>query len=70
MLFGYSSVGLYGRVQFMPGGDSELVPPDTIPNSEVKRLCADDSVGYPCESRTLPGSQSIEECCSFRAALL
>jgi hypothetical protein len=31
----------------MPGGHSELVPPDPIPNSEVKRLSADDSVGVP-----------------------
>ena len=30
-----------------PGGNSELVPPDPIPNSEVKRLSADDSVGSP-----------------------
>ena len=31
---------------------SELDPPDPIPNSEVKRFNADDSVGYPCESRS------------------
>ena len=31
----------------MPGGHSELVPPDPIPNSEVKRFSADDSVGVP-----------------------
>jgi hypothetical protein len=31
----------------MPGGHSELAPPDPIPNSEVKRLSADDSVGVP-----------------------
>jgi hypothetical protein len=29
------------------GGDSELVPPDSISNSEVKRFSADDSVGFP-----------------------
>jgi hypothetical protein len=29
----------------LSGGHSELEPPDPIPNSEVKRLCADDSVG-------------------------
>ena len=35
----------FGRVlSFLPGGNSELEPPDTIPNSEVKRLSADDSV--------------------------
>ena len=30
-----------------PGGHSELEPPDPIPNSEVKRFSADDSVGLP-----------------------
>ncbi len=40
----------------LSGGHSELEPPDPIPNSEVKRLSAHDSVGLaPCESRTLPG---------------
>jgi hypothetical protein len=28
----------------MPGGDSVVVPPDPMPNSEVKRTRADDSV--------------------------
>ena len=31
----------------LSGGNRELVPPDPIPNSEVKRLIADDSVGLP-----------------------
>ena len=31
----------------LPGGHSERVPPDPIPNSEVKTLSADDSVGFP-----------------------
>ncbi len=31
----------------MLGGDSEREPPDTIPNSVVKTLSADDSVGFP-----------------------
>ena len=30
-----------------PGGNSELAPPDPIPNSEVKRFSADGSVGSP-----------------------
>ena len=30
-----------------PGGDRAVVPPDPIPNSEVKRRCADGSVGFP-----------------------
>ncbi len=31
----------------MLGDDSHLDPPDSISNSEVKRMCADDSVGSP-----------------------
>ncbi len=31
----------------MPGGHSEWEPPDLIPNSEVKTLSADGSVGSP-----------------------
>ena len=31
----------------LPGGYSEWEPPDPIPNSEVKTLSADDSVGSP-----------------------
>ena len=31
----------------MLGDHSELEPPDPIPNSEVKRLSADGSVGLP-----------------------
>ena len=31
----------------LPGGHSEWEPPDSIPNSEVKTLSADDSVGPP-----------------------
>ena len=39
-------------VHFVPqtgllGNNSVLDPPDPIPNSEVKRNCADDSVGSP-----------------------
>jgi hypothetical protein len=30
-----------------PGGHRALEPPDPIPNSEVKRCIADDSVGLP-----------------------
>ncbi len=39
----------------LPGGNSKREPPDPIPNSEVKLLSADDSVVFPCESRSLPG---------------
>ncbi len=31
----------------MPGDLGEREPPDPIPNSEVKLLSADDSVGFP-----------------------
>ena len=31
----------------MPGGLSDTVPPDPIPNSEVKRISGDGSVGFP-----------------------
>ena len=30
-----------------PGSHSDTVPPDSIPNSEVKRISADGSVGLP-----------------------
>src|ERR1700712_3630077 len=36
---------------------SELEPPLPIPNRAVKRLSADDSADYPCESRTSSGTQ-------------
>ena len=64
----------------LPGGHSEWEPPDPIPNSEVKPLSADDSVGLPCESRTLPGflpkspasicSQGFFSCCSCPLSLI
>ena len=31
----------------MLGDNSAVVPPDSMPNSEVKRSCADGSVGLP-----------------------
>ena len=36
-----------GRATSLPGGYSEWVPPESIPNSEVKTLSADDSAGLP-----------------------
>ena len=40
----------------LSGDHSEWEPPDSIPNSEVKTLSADDSVNFrSCESRSLPG---------------
>ena len=38
-----SSAQHYG----LPDDNSEWVPPDSIPNSEVKLLSADGSVGVP-----------------------
>src|SRR5436309_2536127 len=40
----------------MPGDHSKLEPLLPIPNRTVKRLRADDSADYPCESRSSPGS--------------
>ena len=31
----------------MSGDNSDTVPPDPIPNSEVKRISGDGSVGFP-----------------------
>ena len=39
----------------LPGDNSCVEPPDPIPNSEVKRTCADGSVHLACESRSSPG---------------
>ena len=39
-----------------PGDFSEVVPPVPIPNTEVKRLSADDTEGVtPWENMSLPG---------------
>src|SRR5690554_1256220 len=39
----------------LPGDNSCVEPPDSIPNSEVKRARADGSVHLACESRSSPG---------------
>ncbi len=36
-----------GNGKNLPGGESAVVPPDPMPNSEVKRRSADGSVGSP-----------------------
>jgi hypothetical protein len=33
--------------QFLSGGHSDAAPPDPIPNSEVKRISGDGSLGSP-----------------------
>ena len=38
--------------QALSSDNSRVEPPDPIPNSEVKRSCADGSVALPCESRS------------------
>lgn len=35
------------NIKDFPDGQSAVVPPDSIPNSEVKRSDADGSVGIP-----------------------
>ena len=37
---------------FYADDNSKMEPPDSFPNSEVKRLSADGSVVCPCESRS------------------
>ena len=34
-------------VPFLSSDNSDMAPPDPIPNSEVKRVSADGSVGVP-----------------------
>src|SRR5437879_11859454 len=42
----------------LPGGQSEREPPDPIPNSEVKTLCADGSV--PCRHARVGHCQALK----------
>ncbi|WP_275557267.1 hypothetical protein, partial [Pseudoalteromonas sp. J010] len=45
-------------------------PPDPMPNSEVKQNSVDDSVGFPCESRTSSGPYKrnpLQQCDGFFA---
>ena len=47
----------------MPGGNSNVVPPESIPNSEVKHVSVDGSVGSPhvrVEHRQAPNSKNKE----------
>lgn len=44
---------------FLFGGHSVLDPPLPIPNRDVKRDSADDSVDYPCESRSPPDTLPV-----------
>ena len=54
-----------GMKQNLPGGNSAVVPPDPMPNSEVKRRSADGSVGSPhvrvgnCQASNLVVSRCI-----------
>jgi hypothetical protein len=53
----------------LPGGNSEREPPDPIPNSEVKTLCADGSVGSPHvrvgHRQALDSKAAARECRGF-----
>ena len=42
-----SEEGLAKRREGLSDDNSELAPPDTMPNSEVKQFSADGSVGFP-----------------------
>ena len=42
-----TSIGMSSDLKNLPGGSSAVVPPDPMPNSEVKRRSADGSVGSP-----------------------
>ncbi len=37
----------FSELKNLPGGHSVVDPPESMPNSEVKRNCADGSVGFP-----------------------
>ena len=46
----------------LPGGSSEAAPPVPIPNTEVKRLSADDTaLAKVWENRSLPGGFSFTQ---------
>ena len=53
MIFEFQVVNSYclfansSNIKVLPDEDSECEPPDPIPNSEVKPLSADGSVGLP-----------------------
>ena len=34
-------------IQFLSGDNSDVAPPDPIPNSEVKHISGDGSLGFP-----------------------
>ncbi len=48
---------------------SELEPRLPIPNRTVKRLSADDSADYPCESRTSSGTYKTRKPVLFEIGL-
>ena len=48
------------EIRLTPDNHSEVEPPLPIPNRVVKRLSADDSADYLCESRTLSGTHKSQ----------
>ena len=54
--------------QALSSDNSRVEPPDPIPNSEVKRSCADGSVALPCESRSsldIYTKNPVQKCAGF-----
>ena len=51
-------------IPVMLGGHSELDPPLPISNRAVKRFCANDSILFVCESRSLPSFYLENPCYS------
>ena len=52
----------------MPDGNSDVVPPESIPNSEVKRVSGDGSVGSPHVRVAHRQAPNYEEARSFERA--
>ena len=52
----------------LPDGNSDVVPPDPIPNSEVKRVSGDGSVGFPHVRVAHRQAPNLKEARSFERA--
>ena len=47
MLLRRPQIKFGAKTKFLPDGNSDTVPPDSISNSEVKRISGNGSVGFP-----------------------
>src|SRR6187455_806454 len=56
--------------QFLPGDKSKLVPPDPIPNSEVKQFSANDSVGLSMQKSVIARRLFKNPCCLLSKGFL